>query len=186
MPLNNKSKRNINNLLNNSILIVKMVMLKNSNNLIKPIKHSVILKKEDFMINMDLKDLSLEEVMTFSICSSEEVEEEEQEVVLEDENKLLKLNQLKKHSQSLYKTFIMAKLLKCKIQEQDAVKNVTVKVGKMYKNVKHVKEKVLLFKCIKWVLECINKFKNIVINAKVKDKLLLKEVNVKVVMAQRF
>lgn len=80
----------------------------------------------------------------------------------------------------------MAKLLKCKIQEQDAVKNVTVKVDKMYKNVKHVKEKVLLFKCIKWVLECINKFKNTVINAKDKDKLLLKEVNVKVVMVQRF
>lgn len=87
MPLHNKSKRNINNLLNNSILIVKMVMLKNSNNLIKPIKHSVILKKEDYMINMELKDLSPEEVMIFSICSSEEEEEVEQEEVLEDENK---------------------------------------------------------------------------------------------------
>lgn len=69
-----------------------------------------------------------------------------------------------------YKISIMEKLLKSTIQELDAAKNVMVKVDKMYKSVKHAKEKVLLSKCIKWVLVCINKFKNIVTNAQVKDK----------------
>ena len=56
----------------------------------------------------------------------------------------------------------------------------------MYKNVKHVKVKEESFKCIKWGQECINTYKKIVINAKVKDRLLEKEVNVKLVMERRF
>lgn len=54
MPRNNKSKRNIKNLLNNYILIEKMVMSKNSNNLTKLIKHSPIHKREESMISMVL------------------------------------------------------------------------------------------------------------------------------------
>jgi len=52
-----KLKRNINNSLKNFILIEKMEMLKNSNNSIKHIKHSVIHSKEEIMISMALKEL---------------------------------------------------------------------------------------------------------------------------------
>ena len=55
----------------------------------------------------------------------------------------------------------------------------------MLKNAKLVKDKVESSKCIKWDQECISKFKRIVINVKVKDKLLDKELNVKLVMARR-
>jgi hypothetical protein len=50
------------------------------------------------------------------------------------------------------------------------VKSVEEKEAKTLKNVKAVKARVELFKCIKWDLECISKFKRIVINAKAKVK----------------
>jgi hypothetical protein len=65
------------------------------------------------------------------------------------------------------------------------VKNVLGKAVRMSKNVKIVKDKAVLFKCSKWVQECINKFKKIVISVKGKVKLLVKEVNVKFVMGKR-
>jgi hypothetical protein len=60
-----------------------------------------------------------------------------------------------------------------------------VKEDKMFKNVKHVKVEVKLFKCIKWVQECINKFKKTVINVLDKDRLFLKVENVKFVMVEK-
>ena len=57
---------------------------------------------------------------------------------------------------------------------------------KMYKNVKHAKVRVQSCKCIKWVQVCINKFKKIVTNAKVKVKLLLKEANVNNVTVKKY
>jgi len=44
------------------------------------------------------------------------------------------------------------------------------KVDNKLKNASNVKGKVWSFKCIKWVQECINKYKNIVINVQVKVK----------------
>lgn len=61
MPLHNKSKRNIKILLNNYILIGKMVMSKSSNNLTKPIKPYQILKKEKSMISTVLMVANQEE-----------------------------------------------------------------------------------------------------------------------------
>lgn len=79
----------------------------------------------------------------------------------------------------------MEKLLNYNIQEQGVAKNVMVKAGKMLKNVNNVKVKVWSSKCIKWAQVCINKFKNIAINAVEKDKLFHKEVNVKSVMEKK-
>ena len=108
----------------------------------------------------------------------------EEEVHLE-KNKCKKLNLPKKDFKLLCKIYIMEKSLKWITQEQGAVKNVVVKEDKMFKNVKHVKVEVKLFKCIKWVQECINKFKNTVINVLDKDKLFLKVENVKFVMVEK-
>lgn len=177
MPHNNKSKRNIKNLLNNYILIEKMVMSKNSNNLTKPIKHSLIHKKEESMIstvpmadNLEVKKISL-------ICSSVVEEEEQEEVVLVEENKWPKSKPHKKPLMLPYRIFTMVELSNSNTPEQDVVKNVTVRVDNKSKNVNNVKVKVWSFKCIKWVQECINKSKNIVINVQVKAKLSLKPVN---------
>lgn len=79
----------------------------------------------------------------------------------------------------------MEKLLNYNIQEQDVAKNVMVKADKMLKNVNSVKVKVWLSKCIKWDQVCINKFKNIAINAVDRDKLFHKEVNAKYAVGKR-
>ncbi len=79
----------------------------------------------------------------------------------------------------------MVHYLKFLIKEQDVVKNALGKVVKMQKNVKIVKDKAVLFKCSKWVQGCINKFKRIVISAKDKVKLLVKEANAKFVMEKK-
>lgn len=142
MPLNNKSKRNIKNLLNNYILIEKMVMSKNSNNLTKPIKHSPIHKKEESMISMVPMVDNLEVKKISSICSSVVEEEEQEEVVLAEENKWPKSKPHKKPSMSLYKIFTMVELLNSNTPEQDVVKNVTVRVDNKSKNVNNVKVKV--------------------------------------------
>lgn len=129
----------------------------------KHIKLYLIHKKEKYMINMDQKvpkEVKVKKI--FWTCFS--VEEEEAEAVPLEKNKCKRLKLPKKHFKLLYKIYIMEKLLKWTIQEQDVVKNVTVKVVKMFKNVKHVKVEVKLFKCIKWVQECINKSKNTAIN----------------------
>jgi 1,4-dihydroxy-2-naphthoyl-CoA synthase len=55
----------------------------------------------------------------------------------------------------------------------------------MYKNVKLVKAKELLFKCTKWDQECISKFRNIVINVKAREKSLLKVQNANNVLEKR-
>jgi hypothetical protein len=44
------------------------------------------------------------------------------------------------------------------------------RVALEFKLVKDVKEKVELFKCSKWVLECINKFKRHVMLARVRER----------------
>lgn len=116
----------------------------------------------------------LNKVVVKQICLMHFLVEEEVEVDKLLLNKWQKLNQLKKHLILLQKIFIMVKSSKQNIIDQDVVKNVMEKVEKMFKNVKHVKEKVLLCRCIKWVQECINKYKNIVINVLVKDKLFQK------------
>lgn len=63
--------------------------------------------------------------------------------------------------------------------------NAPEKEVKVCKNAKHAKDKVELSKCIKWVLECISKFKKIVINAKGKDRLSLKAQNAKPATVKR-
>ena len=186
MPHNNKSKRNIKNLLNNYILIEKMVMSKNSNNLTKPIKHSLIHKREESMISMVVKVDNLEVKKISWICSSVVEEEQLEEVVLEEESKWLKSKLHKKPSMSPYKIFTTVELSNSNTLEQDVVKNVTVKVDNKSKNVNNVKVKVWSFKCIKWVQECINKSKNIVINVQVKVKLSLKPVNANHAMERKF
>lgn len=65
------------------------------------------------------------------------------------------------------------------------MKNVAVKVDNKSKNVNNVKVKVWSFKCIKWVQECINKFKNIAINVQAKVKSSLKPANVNHVTARK-
>ncbi len=182
MQILNKSRKNINNLPRNSIQIEKMEMLKNSNNSMKLTKLSLIPKKEECMISMDLMVVLKETILW--ICSLE-VEEEVELEALEDVNKCQRLNLPKKHLMLLLKIFTMAKSLSLNIPEQDAAKNAVVKEGKVSKNANNVKERVSLFKCIKWAQACINKFKSTVINVADKDKLYLKEENVKVAMEKR-
>lgn len=55
----------------------------------------------------------------------------------------------------------------------------------MLKVVQLVKVEEELCKCIKWDQECINKFKRIVIIVRDKDKLLLKEVNARLVLERK-
>ena len=186
MPHNNKSKRNIKNLLNNYILIEKMVMSKNSNNLTKPIKHSPIHKREESMISMVPMVNNLEVKKISWICSSVVEEEELEEVVLEEENKWLKSKPHKKPSMSLYKIFTTEELSNSNTPEQDVVKNATVRVDNKSRNVNNAKVKVWSFKCIKWVQECINKSKNIAINVQVKVKSSLKPVNANHAMERKF
>jgi hypothetical protein len=109
------------------------------------------------------------------------------EEVLEEEakNKCQKFKQLKKVYKSHYKIFITETCLKYLIKEQDAAINVLVKEDKVLRNAKLVKGKAELSKCIKWVLECISKFKKIVINVKGKEKLSLKVQNAKLAMVKR-
>lgn len=76
--------------------------------------------------------------------------------------------------------------LKYLTKEQDAAKNAEEKEDKMFKNVRHAKVKEELFKCIKWDLACINRFKKIVINAKGKVKLQAKGENAKPVMEKKY
>lgn len=87
---------------------------------------------------------------------------------------------------SPYKIFTTVELSNSNTPEQDVVKNVMVKVDNKSKNVNNVKVKVWSFKCIKWVQECINKSKNIVINVQVKAKSSLKPVNANHAMERKF
>lgn len=182
MPPNKKSKNDTKNSLNNFIPIKKPVMSKNSKNSTKPIKLSETPKKGECTISMEPKDPKAPAKTTSSTCSSE-VEEEEEALL---KNKSLKSNLPKKHSQSLFKTFIMEKLSKCSIPDQDAAKNVEAREDKTLKNANNAKEKVWSSKCTKWVQACINKFKNIAINVKEKDKLLLRAENVNNAKDKRF
>ena len=61
MPPTKKSKRNINNSLNNSILIRKTETSKSSKSSMKPMKLSETQKREDFMISMVLMGRKEEE-----------------------------------------------------------------------------------------------------------------------------
>ena len=107
MPLHNKSRRNTKSWLNNFTLIEKMETLKNSRHLMKHMKLLATHKREERMISTDLKE-DLQDKRISSTCSSEEEDEEEPEVALEDERKCLKLNLPKRHSISLSKTFTTA------------------------------------------------------------------------------
>lgn len=55
----------------------------------------------------------------------------------------------------------------------------------MLKNVKAVKDRAELFRCTKWVPECISKYRKTAINAKVKAKSLEKVANVRLATARR-
>jgi hypothetical protein len=185
MPPNKKSKKDINNSPSNSIPTKKPETSKSSNNSIRSTKPSETLKREKFMTSMAPKELRVPQVKRISsTCSSEE--EEAAEVVNPHVNKFPNANPLKSLSMSVLRIFTMAKLSKFKIRGPDAAKNVAVREDKMSKNAKPAREKVWSFKCIKWVRECINKFKNIVISAKVKAKLSLKVENVRNVKDKRF
>ena len=61
MPPTKKSKRNINNSLNNSILIRKTETSKSSKSSMKPMNLSETQKREDFMISMVLMGRKEEE-----------------------------------------------------------------------------------------------------------------------------
>lgn len=126
-------------------------------------------------------DLKKEEI--YSICSSEEEEVEEDKEGAG--NKCLRLSQPRKLLTLLLKIFIMGKLSNCNTTEPDVVRNVMEREVRTYKNVKHAKEKVLQYKCIKWVQECINKFRNIVTNVVDRDKSYLKLANVRPVMGRK-
>ena len=145
------------------------------------------------MINMAQKELKVEIKQICSICSSAE----EEEVDNQQLNKWQKLNQPKKHLILLQRIFTMVELLKWNIQDRDAVKNAMVKEVKMLRNVKHAKEKVSLYRyninfinlinrCIKWVRECINRSRSIVINAQVKVKLFQKAQNANNVKVKKY
>ena len=86
---------------------------------------------------------------------------------------------------SLLKIFTTVELSKCSTIEQDAVKNAMEKEDKMSKNARLVKEKVSLFKCIKWDQECISKSRNIAINVLGKVKLFQKAENARIAMVKR-
>jgi heterodisulfide reductase subunit B len=73
----------------------------------------------------------------------------------------------------------MATQLKSLINIQEYVINVMVKVDKMYKDVRHVKDKVKLYRHFRWDQECINKYRNHVINVQVKVKLFRKVIDVR-------
>lgn len=105
MPPNNKLKKNIKNWLENSIPIKKMETSKNSNNLTKPMKPWATHKKEKCMTSMDQMEAPRDRTI-FSTCSSVEAEEEE---LLKNVKKFKRLNPLKSHLISHFKTFIMAK-----------------------------------------------------------------------------
>ena len=133
--------------------------------LVKHIKLLKIPKKEGFMINLEVKAHKLGVVMIFLICFlvGEVVEEGPR-------SKCLKLNPLKNQSIFPSKIFIMVKCFDLLIPVLGAVKPVKVKAVKMSRSVRHAKDKVELFKCIKWGQVCISRFKKIVINVQDKDK----------------
>jgi hypothetical protein len=56
----------------------------------------------------------------------------------------------------------------------------------MLKVVGLAREKAELFKCIRWDLECINKFKRLAMLVREKDRSFLKEQNAKDVLARKF
>jgi hypothetical protein len=55
-------------------------------------------------------------------------------------------------------------------KEPDVVRVVKVKEDKKLCNVERVKEREEWCKCFKWVQECINKFKRIVISVREREK----------------
>jgi hypothetical protein len=81
---------------------------------------------------------------------------------------------------------IMEAWSKSPTKELDAVRYVKEKVEIMLKVVELAKEKVELFKCIKWDPACINKFKRLVMLAKEKGRLSPKEPNAKDALARKF
>lgn len=182
MHRNKRLKKNTKNSLNNSTPIKKPVTSKSSNNSMKPMKHSGTPKKEECTTSTELKGPKAPAKTISLTCSSEEEGEEE----LPRKNKPQKSNLPKRHSQSLFRTFIMEKSSKCNIAEHAAVRNVAEREDKTLKSVNSVKAKVWLSKCTKWVQACINKSKNIVISVKEKDKLSLKVENASNARVKKF
>lgn len=70
MQAKNKLKSPIVNSLKNTTLIDLLVMLINSNKFHKHMRLSQTLKKEEFTINMDLKDLKLEVMVLLNLIRS--------------------------------------------------------------------------------------------------------------------
>jgi len=60
------------------------------------------------------------------------------------------------------------------------------RVERGLKPARHVKEMAVCFRCIRWVLECINKFKKHVMHVKEKVKLLMRLRNVKGAKEKKF
>jgi len=184
MPPLKKSRKNIKNSPKNSILIKKPVMSKSSNNSTKLTRPSVIPKSVECTTSMVPKAPEEDPASkTSSTCSSVAKEEEEEHLA---KNKSPNANPPKSLSKSHSQIFTMERLSNIKIREPDAVKNAVVKEVRMWKTANSARVKVWSFKCTKWGLECINKFKSIVINAEEKDKLLLKAESVSNVRDKKF
>lgn len=73
----------------------------------------------------------------------------------------------------------MEELLRLSMRGHATAKPATEKEEKMLKHAQHAKAKVELYKCIKWVQECISKFRKTVIHVKVREKSLRKALNAK-------
>jgi hypothetical protein len=72
------------------------------------------------------------------------------------------------------------------MKEQELARLAMEKEELVFKLVNNAKEKEELFKCIKWDLECISKYKKRVMFAEDKVKLFKKARNVKLVMERNY
>lgn len=72
------------------------------------------------------------------------------------------------------------------MKDKELAKLVMERVDLVFKLVSNVKEKDVLFKCIKWDLECISKYRRFVMFAEDKVKLYKKVRNAKLVWVKKY
>lgn len=72
------------------------------------------------------------------------------------------------------------------MKDKELARLVMEKVDQVFKPVSNVKEKDVLLKCIKWGLECISKYKRLVMFVEDKVKLFKKARNVKLVWVKKY
>jgi hypothetical protein len=72
------------------------------------------------------------------------------------------------------------------MKEQELARLAMEKEELEFKPVNNVKEKVELFKCIRWDLECISRYKKLVMFAEDKVKSFKKARNAKLVMVRNY